>query len=109
DMQAQGHVQTLVNLIDFDMNVQQAGDLARIRHDGSATPTGDAAQPGGGTVVVEASVSNNVIAALRAKGHQVERGRGGGFGGYQAILIDPQQNTLQGATEPRKDGTAAGY
>ncbi len=109
DMQAQGHVQVLVDLIDFDMNLQEAGDEARVRHDGSAEPTGEAAQPGGGQVVVEPSVSPEVVAALVKKGHQVERGRGGGFGGYQAILIDWKNGVLQGATEPRKDGCAAGY
>jgi gamma-glutamyltranspeptidase/glutathione hydrolase len=109
DMQAQGHVQILVDLIDFDMNVQEAGDEARVRHDGSATPEGQAAEPRGGKVYVEPSVSPEVIAALQAKGHQVSQGRGGGFGGYQAILIDWKNGVLHGATEPRKDGCAAGY
>ena len=109
DMQAQGHVQILVDLIDFDMNVQQAGDEARIRHDGSATPEGEPAEPRGGKVYVEPSVSPEVIAALQAKGHQVSQGRGSGFGGYQGILIDWKNGVLHGATEPRKDGCAAGY
>jgi gamma-glutamyltranspeptidase / glutathione hydrolase len=109
DMQAQGHVQVLVNLIDFDMNVQEAGDAARVRHDGSATPTGQPAAAGGGTVVVEPQMPDDVVAALEVKGHHVERGRGGGFGGYQGILIDWHLGTLFGATEPRKDGAAVGY
>jgi gamma-glutamyltranspeptidase/glutathione hydrolase len=109
DMQAQGHVQILVDLIDFQMNVQEAGDEARIRHDGSAEPTGSAAEPGGGTVVVEPQVPAEVVAALEKKGHRVERGRGGGFGGYQGILIDSELGVLRGASEPRKDGYAAGY
>ncbi len=109
DMQAQGHVQLLVDLIDFDMNVQEAGDEARVRHDGSAEPTGQPAEEGGGTVVVEPSVPADVVAALEKKGHRVQRGRGGGFGGYQAILIDRKLGVLRGATEPRKDGTAVGY
>ena len=108
DMQAQGHVQILVDLIDFDMNVQEAGDAARVRHDGSATPTGRPAD-GWGTVVVEPSVSEEVVATLERKGHRVERGRGGGFGGYQGILIDWELGVLRGATEPRKDGCAVGY
>ncbi len=109
DMQAQGHVQILVDLIDFDMNVQEAGDLARVRHDGSAEPTGEPAEPAGGRVVVENGVSPEVVAALVKKGHQVTFGRGGGFGGYQGILIDAERGILRGATEPRKDGCAAGY
>ncbi len=108
DMQPQGHVQILVNLIDFGMNVQAAGDAARVRHLGSATPTGEPMQPDGGTVAVESGISRKTVAALRTKGHKVKRG-GGGFGGYQAILIDPQTGVLFGATEPRKDGAAVGY
>jgi gamma-glutamyltranspeptidase/glutathione hydrolase len=109
DMQAQGHVQILVDLIDFQMNVQEAGDEARVRHDGSAEPTGSAAEPGGGRVVVEPGIPEEVVSALQKKGHRVERGRGGGFGGYQGILIDSELGVLRGATEPRKDGCAAGY
>ena len=109
DMQAQGHVQLLIDLIDFDMNVQEAGDEARVRHDGSAEPTGQPAEAGGGTVVVEPSVPEDVVAALEKKGHRVQRGRGGGFGGYQGILIDEKLGVLRGATEPRKDGAAVGY
>ncbi len=109
DMQTQGHVQILVDLIDFDMNVQQAGDQARVRHDGSATPTGHAGKPNGGTVYVEPLESREVIAALEKKGHEVAKGRGVGFGGYQAIRIDWKNGVLHGATEPRKDGSAAGY
>jgi len=109
DMQAQGHVQVLVDLIDFDMNVQEAGDEARVRHDGSASPTGEAAEPDGGTVVVEPGVPDAIVEALEKKGHRVTRGRGGGFGGYQGILIDWKYGVLRGATEPRKDGCAVGY
>ncbi|MGD9724492.1 MAG: gamma-glutamyltransferase [Pirellulales bacterium] len=109
DMQAQGHVQILVDLIDFDMNLQQAGDQARVRHDGSAEPTGKPAEPGGGKVFVEPLVPRDVIDALTKRGHQVGTARGVGFGGYQAIQIDWEHGTLRGATEPRKDGSAAGY
>lgn len=107
DMQAQGHVQILVNLIDHGMNVQAAGDAARIQHSGSATPTGLEGD-GVGFVTVEAGISDEAIAELKDKGHEVARSQGG-FGGYQGILIDWQQGVLQGATEPRKDGVAAGY
>ena len=106
-MQPQGHAQVLVNMIDFGMNPQAAGDAARVRHLGSATPTGQPAQ-GGGTLTVESGVSDEVIAALRARGHQVMRAKGG-FGGYQGILIDWQNHTLHGASESRKDGAAVGY
>ncbi len=109
DMQAQGHVQILVDLIDFDMNVQEAGDEARVRHEGSATPTGRPGDPDGGRVVLEPEIPAEVVAALEKKGHHVTRARGGGFGGYQGILIDWKYGVLRGASEPRKDGCAAGY
>jgi gamma-glutamyltranspeptidase/glutathione hydrolase len=60
-------------------------------------------------VVVEPGIPEEVVSALQKKGHRVERGRGGGFGGYQGILIDSELGVLRGATEPRKDGCAAGY
>lgn len=108
DMQPQGHVQVLVNLIDFGMNVQAAGDAPRIRHVGSPQPTGKPAR-GGGTVNVESGVPESAIRGLLKKGHQIARVDGGGYGGYQAIRIDWQRGTLHGATEPRKDGMALGY
>ncbi len=107
DMQPQGHVQIVVNLIDFEMNVQAAGDAARVAHAGSATPTGLPAE-GAGLVTVERGISDETIAALEKLGHRVDRSRGG-FGGYQGILIDHEQGVLHGATESRKDGVAAGY
>ena len=109
DMQAQGHVQVLVNMIDFGMNVQAAGDMARVMHTGSATPTGLPAE-GSGEVNVETEVSDEAIAKLRAKGHNVTRTRRSGtYGGYQGILIDHDHGTLHGGTDPRKDGCAVGY
>jgi gamma-glutamyltranspeptidase/glutathione hydrolase len=107
DMQPQGHVQVLVNMIDFGMNVQAAGDAARVRHVGSPTPTGLPGK-GVGTVSVESGISDKAMAALRAKGHEVVRSRGS-FGGYQGIMIDWEQGFLHGGTEPRKDGAAVGY
>ncbi|HRX83176.1 MAG TPA: gamma-glutamyltransferase, partial [Pirellulaceae bacterium] len=107
DMQPQGHAQVVVNLVDFGMNVQAAGDAARVRHLGSAEPTGVAAQ-GAGTVQVESGFSDKTLEALRAKGHQVMRAKGA-FGGYQGILIDRVHGVLHGATEARKDGAAVGY
>ena len=107
DMQPQGHAQVLVNLIDFGMNVQQAGDAARVRHIGSAQPTGKPAN-GSGEVHLESGIGESVADALRAKGHRIVRSKGG-FGGYQGILIDWENDVLHGATEPRKDGQAVGY
>lgn len=108
DMQPQGHVQVFLNMVEFGMNVQEAGDAARVRHLGSATPTSEPAAAEGGLVVCESGVSDATIEALRAKGHRVERSRGD-FGGYQAIKIDWQQGSLAGGTDPRKDGAAVGY
>lgn len=107
DMQPQGHVQILVNMIDFGMNVQAAGDAARVRHLGSATPTGQPAD-GVGTVEVESGISDAVVEDLRRRGHRVRR-TVGGFGGYQGILIDHENGFLQGGSESRKDGAAVGY
>jgi gamma-glutamyltranspeptidase/glutathione hydrolase len=109
DMQPQGHVQVLINMIDFGMNVQQAGDAARVRHFGSATPTGQPMQEGGGEVNVESGISDETIARLTELGHTVNRSNDGGFGGYQGIWIDWQHDTLHSGSDPRKDGAAMGY
>jgi gamma-glutamyltranspeptidase/glutathione hydrolase len=106
-MQPQGQVQVLTNLIDFGMNVQEAGDAPRVRHEGSSEPTGTRAQ-GAGSVYVESLFSETAVAGLRKLGHKVERAREG-FGGYQAILYDERQRVYKGASESRKDGCAAGY
>lgn len=108
DMQPQGHVQVLVNLLDFGMNVQQAGEAPRIEHVGHATPTGRPAAPNGGTAKAEFGIPDAVVAELTRRGHQVERVRTNG-GGYQAILIDPTTGVLHGGSEARKDGAAVGY
>ncbi len=108
DMQPQGQVQVLVNLIDFGMNVQQAGEAPRIEHVGSARPTGTPGDPDGGTLQVEPGIPDAVIAELRKRGHKVTQVRTNG-GGYQGILIDPETNVLHGGSEPRKDGAAVGY
>jgi gamma-glutamyltranspeptidase/glutathione hydrolase len=107
DMQPQGHVQVLVNIIDFGMNVQAAGDAARVRHLGSATPTGIEAA-GVGVAQVESGIIDDVCRELERRGHVVRRG-GGGFGGYQGIWIDWENGVLHGGTEPRKDSCAIGY
>lgn len=109
DMQPQGHVQVLVNLIDFGMNPQMAGDAARVNHVGSATPTGQPMNPDGGTVYVESGIPDAAISDLTRRGHKIIRGSAGSFGGYQGILIDWDHGVLHGATDPRKDGAAVGY
>jgi gamma-glutamyltranspeptidase/glutathione hydrolase len=108
DMQPQGHVQVLIDMIDFGMNVQEAGDAPRIQHFGSQTPTGLPSAPEGGTVGVESGIPEVTLEALKKKGHQITRPVGS-FGGYQAILIDHKHGTLQGGSDPRKDGCAVGY
>jgi gamma-glutamyltranspeptidase/glutathione hydrolase len=107
DMQPQGHVQVLVNLIDFKMNLQAAGEAPRIEHRGSATPKGQPAD-GVGFVLAERGIPESVLKELQRRGHRVERVSMNG-GGYQAILIDHENKVLHGATEARKDGCAAGY
>ncbi|QEH32707.1 Putative gamma-glutamyltransferase YwrD [Aquisphaera giovannonii] len=109
DMQAQGHVQVLCNMIDFGMDVQEAGDAPRFRHFGSTEPTGQPAQSGGGTVAVESGFPPEAIRALEAKGHRIVLAEPGGFGGYQAIRIDLDRGVLIGGSDPRKDGAAIGY
>jgi gamma-glutamyltranspeptidase/glutathione hydrolase len=106
-MQPQGHVQILVNLIDFGMNLQEAGDAPRARHDGSSEPT-DEVMRDGGEVVLEQGFSPETIKALQARGHKVTVANDGDFGGYQAILRN-DQGVYFGASESRKDGAAQGY
>ena len=108
DMQAQGQVQVLVNIIDFGMNVQQAGDAARVYHKGSASPTGSPGLPQGGEVAAETGIPSATIKGLTERGHVIVRAPGE-FGGYQAILIDRESGVLHGGTDPRKDGAAVGY
>ncbi len=107
DMQPQGHVQVLTNMIDFGMNVQEAGDAARWRHYGNAEPTGEKSQ-GIGTVEMEGGFSPAVKAELARRGYKIVGGTGN-FGGYQAILWDAQHHVYWGAAEMRKDGQAEGY
>ncbi|HEX5645064.1 MAG TPA: gamma-glutamyltransferase [Erythrobacter sp.] len=112
-MQPQGHVQVLVNLVDFGMNLQEAGDAARFNHDGGRQPTEPASGPALdplGTLFVEPGIPAATVARLKAMGHKVEVVTDGiMFGGYQAIARDPETGVLTGATEMRKDGQAQGY
>jgi gamma-glutamyltranspeptidase/glutathione hydrolase len=107
DMQPQGHVQVLCNLIDFGMTLQEAGDAPRFRHFGSSSPTGRQMLDGG-EVALESGVSAETRRDLVGLGHRI-RFVSGGFGGYQAILYDAETDVYWGASESRKDGIAAGY
>ncbi len=106
-MQPQGHVQIVVNLIDFGMNVQEAGDAARWQHEGS-TDYDTPKMAAGGFVNLETGVPWSTVAELKRRGHDV-RVDLGGFGGYQAIRWDAKNRVYFGASESRKDGQAAGF
>ncbi len=108
-MQPQGHIQVLVNIVDFGMNLQEAGDAARLNHDGGSHPTGTGADLLG-TLHLEAGVPEETVAQLKAMGHNVVIVENGViFGGYQAIWRNPETGVYAGATEMRKDGLAIGY
>lgn len=106
--QPQAHAQIMMNIVDFGMNLQEAGDAPRLIHRGSSQPTGTKAEPGGGTVLMESGFSPEVVRALMGRGHRVSWSRGP-YGGYQAILYDAKNDVYYGASESRKDGQAAGY
>jgi gamma-glutamyltranspeptidase / glutathione hydrolase len=95
DMQAQGHVQVLINLVDFGMNIQDAGEAARFRHSGSG-------------LALESAFSREARDGLTSRGHQVID-TPGVFGGFQGIMIDPKTRVLMAGSDPRKDGMAAGW
>ncbi|WP_246169421.1 gamma-glutamyltransferase [Rudanella paleaurantiibacter] len=105
-MQPQGHLQVLCNLIDFGMNVQEAGDAARFSHSGSSEPIGTV-MTDGGRVALERGIDSQVRAELQRRGHRLAETDF--FGGYQAIRFDAVNRVYWGATEMRKDGQAAGY
>jgi len=107
DFQPQGHTQIVVNMIDFGMNLQEAGDAPRIDHSGGSSPTGQGGE-GRGEVHLESGFDYETIRALMSKGHQVGFARGI-YGGYQAIMYDAEKEVYYGASESRKDGQAAGY
>ncbi|MCZ6520697.1 MAG: gamma-glutamyltransferase, partial [Bacteroidetes bacterium] len=105
--QPQGHAQIVINLIDFGMNLQEAGDAPRIRHSGSSEPTGETME-NGGQVFLESGIPYENIRILMQRGHRVQQSPGG-FGGYQAIMYDKENKVYYGASESRKDGQASGY
>lgn len=106
--QPEGQVQILMNIIDFGMNIQEAGDAPRIDHGGSSEPTGI---EGGdaGTIYLESGFPFETMRALMDMGYKVAAGTPGNFGGYQCIQWDARQKIYHGASDPRKDGMAAGY
>lgn len=107
-MQPQGHVQVLVNIIDFGMDIQEAGDAPRIRHMGSSQPWGRKMEQGG-SVAYEVGIDLNVIRKLEGMGHRTDPfGTHQFFGGYQAVLKDRYGN-YHGASDPRRAGCALGY
>jgi gamma-glutamyltranspeptidase/glutathione hydrolase len=108
DMQPQGHVQIVVNLVDFGMNLQEAGDAPRFHHTGSSEPTGTV-MTAGGVLHLESGLPTEVYRDLEKRGHTIVETNPADFGGYQIVHRDPTTAVLGGATESRKDGMAAGY
>ena len=105
--QPQGHAQIVINIIDFGMNIQEAGDAPRILHQGSSQPTGEE-MTNGGSVYLESGLPYEVYRDLREMGHRIGTNVGS-FGGYQGIMLDWENKVYYGASESRKDGQAAGY
>jgi gamma-glutamyltranspeptidase/glutathione hydrolase len=105
--QPQAHAQIIMNVVDFKMNFQEAGDAPRILHSGSSEPTGERMEDGG-VVSLESGFEYESIRALLGRGHRIEFSLGA-YGGYQAIAYDAENDVYLGASESRKDGQAAGY
>ena len=105
--QPQGHAQIIMNLADFDMNIQEAGDAPRILHSGSSQPTGER-MVDGGRLSLETGYDYQVIRQLMKAGHKVGFNVGS-YGGYQGIMYDAENDVYYGASESRKDGQASGY
>ncbi|HPA47377.1 MAG TPA: gamma-glutamyltransferase [bacterium] len=108
DMQPQGHVQVLMNMIDFRMSPQQAGEQPRVQHFGSSTPWGGVINEGG-TVGCEFGISDEVMDRLETMGHVMKERGGGMYGGYQAIWREDEPMRYFAGSDPRKDGCAVGY
>ena len=106
-MQPQGHAQIVINLIDFGMNLQEAGDAPRIRHSSGQQPTGGL-MTDGGQISLESGFDYKEIRKLMQYGHKVNYSNGS-YGGYQAIMYDSKNGVYFGASESRKDGNAIGY
>jgi len=107
-MQPQGHIQIVINLVDFGMDLQEAGDADRFRHSGSSSPMGTEMTTGG-VVHLESGISTEIRRELMRRGHRIQELTAPGYGGYQAIRLNPATGIYAGATESRKDGMAAGF
>jgi len=107
DFQPMGHTQIVMNLVDFGMNIQEAGDAPRWDHTGGASPMG-ATTENTGLIRTESGIPYSTIRGLMDKGHRIGTARGI-YGGYQAILWDDENKVYHGASESRKDGQAAGF
>jgi gamma-glutamyltranspeptidase / glutathione hydrolase len=107
EFQPLGHVQIVMNIVDFGMNIQEAGDAPRIAHEGSSEPTGEI-MTDGGTLYLEQGFSSETLRDLGKLGHKLGTSLSG-YGGYQGILFDAVQRVYYGASESRKDGQAAGF
>ena len=107
DFQPMGHTQIVMNLVDFGMNLQEAGDAPRWDHSGGASPMGRVTE-NSGMIRIESGIPYSTVRGLMDKGHKVGHARGV-FGGYQAIMWDGENGVYHGASESRKDGQAAGY
>lgn len=107
-MQPQGHAQIIINLVDFGMELQEAGDAPRIQHIGSSEPMGEVMKEGG-EALLEFGFPEETERELLKRRHKIGRGSAGSFGGYQAIRFDATNRVYFGASESRKDGHAAGY
>jgi gamma-glutamyltranspeptidase/glutathione hydrolase len=105
--QPQAHAWVVMNLVDFAMNLQEAGDAPRVVHRGSSQPTGQV-MTDGGTVYLETGFAWEDVRALEERGHRIGT-TVGGYGGYQAVMWDRAQGVFIGASESRKDGHAAGF
>ncbi len=111
DYQPLGHVQIAMDVIDFKMNIQEAGDAPRLDHQGgNSDPTGNATgkSNGGGEILLESGFNYETVRQLMQMGHKISWGFGG-YGGYQAIMWDDKKKVYYGASESRKDGEAIGY
>ena len=106
-MQPQGHAQIVINIVDFEMNLQEAGDAPRIRHQSDQQPTGGN-MTDGGELALESGFDYKQVRELMKKGHKIIYDLGS-FGWYQAIMIDYINKVYYGASESRKDGNAIGY
>ncbi len=95
DMQPQGHVQVLLNMIEFGMNVQEAGEAPRFRHSSAG-------------LALESAISPEARFGLDLRGHRIISSVGA-FGGFQGILIDPKTGVMMAGSDPRKDGLAIGW